>query len=82
MKIINRDQDLVKSMRTNFHGPLNVTRSVLPMLREKGDATLLYVSSQAAWHADPSAAAYCASKAALEGKVFFFFFFFPFVGLF
>lgn len=88
--INNRDQDLVKSMRTNFHGPLNITRSILPMLREKGNATLLYVSSQAAWHGDPSAAAYCASKAALEGKNLFiylfihsfFYFFFSLLSLF
>jgi NAD(P)-dependent dehydrogenase (short-subunit alcohol dehydrogenase family) len=49
------------------------------MLREKGNATLLYVSSQAAWHGDPSAAAYCASKAALEGKNIFIFFIFFFI---
>jgi NAD(P)-dependent dehydrogenase (short-subunit alcohol dehydrogenase family) len=66
---VNRDDDFVRSMRTNFHGPMNVTRSILPRLRQKGSGTLLYVSSQSAWHADPSAAAYCSSKAALEGAV-------------
>ncbi|KAI6091840.1 hypothetical protein F4821DRAFT_225701 [Hypoxylon rubiginosum] len=55
--------------RTNVHGPLNVTRAILPKLRAKGKGTLLYVSSQAGWHADPGAAGYCASKFALEGAV-------------
>lgn len=54
-------------MKTNFHGPMNITRAILPKLRAKGNGTLLYISSQAAWHGDPSAAAYCSSKFALEG---------------
>ncbi|KAI1278544.1 hypothetical protein F5Y07DRAFT_387897 [Xylaria sp. FL0933] len=62
-------QELEDVMKTNFHGPMNITRSVLPKLREKGKGTLLYMSSQAGWHADPSASGYCASKFALEGAV-------------
>lgn len=57
------------AFRTNFHGPLNITRAVLPKLRAKGKGTLFYMSSQAAWHADPGAAGYCASKFALEGML-------------
>lgn len=57
-----------KSFQVNFHGPMNITRAVLPHLRKRGSGTLLYVSSQAAWHADPSASGYCCSKFALEGK--------------
>lgn len=55
------------SFKTNFHGPLNITRAFLPRLRKKGAGTLVYISSQAAWHVDPNAGAYCASKFALEG---------------
>ncbi|KAM0215298.1 hypothetical protein ACHAQI_003081 [Fusarium lateritium] len=62
-------EDMEKSFRVNFHGPMNITRAVLPHLRKKGSGTLLYVSSQAAWHADPSASGYCSSKFALEGAV-------------
>ncbi|KAF9875875.1 short-chain oxidoreductase [Colletotrichum karsti] len=58
-----------ESFRTNFHGPMNITRAFLPFLRKKGTGTLLYLGSQAAWHADPSAGAYCASKAALSMAV-------------
>ncbi|RYP22087.1 hypothetical protein DL765_001846 [Monosporascus sp. GIB2] len=62
-------RDMEDVFRTNFHGPLNITRALLPRLRSKGNGTLFYMSSQAAWHADPSAAGYCASKFALEGAV-------------
>ncbi|KAM0543980.1 hypothetical protein ACHAPJ_012004 [Fusarium lateritium] len=61
--------DMEKSFRVNFHGPLNITRAALPHLRKKGSGTLLYVSSQAAWHADLSASGYCSTKFALEGAV-------------
>ncbi|KAI0973162.1 hypothetical protein F4678DRAFT_428124 [Xylaria arbuscula] len=62
-------QELEDVMKTNFHGPINITRSLLPKLRAKRKGTLLYMSSQAGWHADPSASGYCASKFALEGAV-------------
>ncbi|RYP09550.1 hypothetical protein DL764_001235 [Monosporascus ibericus] len=62
-------QDMEDAFKTNFHGPLNITRALLPRLRSKGNGTLFYMSSQAGWHADPSAAGYCASKFALEGAV-------------
>ncbi|KAI2634086.1 NAD(P)-binding protein [Hypomontagnella submonticulosa] len=62
-------EDMEDVFKTNFHGPLNITRAVLPRLRAKGSGTLLYLSSQAAWHADPSAAGYCASKAALGAAI-------------
>lgn len=68
--IINlRPQELEGIMKTNFHGPMNITRSLLPRLRAKGSGTLFYVSSQAGWHADPGASGYCASKFALEGML-------------
>ncbi|KAJ9144917.1 NAD(P)-binding protein [Pleurostoma richardsiae] len=62
-------EDFERTMNTNFHGPLNITRAFLPYLRGKGSGTLLYISSQAGWHADPAASAYCASKFALEGAI-------------
>ncbi|KAI0836004.1 hypothetical protein F5Y06DRAFT_305612 [Hypoxylon sp. FL0890] len=62
-------QELKDIFDTNFHGPLNITRALLPKLRAKKRGTLLYISSQAGWHADPGAAGYCGSKFALEGAV-------------
>ncbi|KAL7934151.1 NAD(P)-binding protein [Trichoderma chlorosporum] len=62
-------EDMDSSFRVNFHGPLNITRAILPRLRAKDKGTLLYVGSQAAWHADPSAGSYCAAKFSLSGAV-------------
>ncbi|ETS73841.1 hypothetical protein PFICI_14787 [Pestalotiopsis fici W106-1] len=62
-------KDMEDAFKTNFHGPLNITRALLPKIRAKGQGTLLYMSSQAGWHADPGAAGYCATKFALEGAV-------------
>lgn len=64
----NRQQSLESVFKTNFHGPLTITRALLPKLRAKGTGTLLYIGSQAAWHADPSATGYCSSKAALGSE--------------
>ncbi|KAI1332876.1 NAD(P)-binding protein [Xylariaceae sp. FL0255] len=55
--------------KTNFHGPMNITRALLPKFRERGTGTLCFMSSQAGWHADPGASGYCATKFALEGAV-------------
>ncbi|QYT04460.1 hypothetical protein H0G86_011366 [Trichoderma simmonsii] len=62
-------EDMDSSFKVNFHGPLNITRAILPRFRAKNKGTLLYVGSQAAWHADPSAGSYCAAKFALSGAV-------------
>ncbi|GKU08297.1 oxidoreductase yusz [Fusarium langsethiae] len=62
-------EDMERSLQVNLHGPLNITRAILPHFKKRKSGTLLYVSSQAAWHSDPSASSYCASKFALEGAV-------------
>ncbi|PNP58825.1 hypothetical protein THARTR1_01073 [Trichoderma harzianum] len=62
-------EDMDSSFKVNFHGPLNITRAILPRFRAKNKGTLLYIGSQAAWHANPSAGGYCAAKFALSGAV-------------
>ncbi|KAJ3954730.1 hypothetical protein N0V92_008774, partial [Colletotrichum tropicale] len=62
-------EQMEECFRTNFHGPLNIARAFLPFLRERGTGTLVFLSSQAAWHVDISAGAYCASKVALSAAV-------------
>ncbi|KAK8078607.1 hypothetical protein PG996_004777 [Apiospora saccharicola] len=62
-------QELEDIFKTNFHGPLNITRALLPKIRARGTGTLLYMSSQAGWHAQPTATGYCATKHALEAAV-------------
>ncbi|KAK7919957.1 hypothetical protein PG985_007979 [Apiospora marii] len=64
-----KQKELDDIFKTNFHGPLNITRALLPKFRARGSGTLLYLSSQAGWHADATATGYCATKHALEAAV-------------
>lgn len=52
---------------TNFFGPLNVTRAVLPTLRAQRSGQIITVTSTAAFVGGAFTSAYAASKSALEG---------------
>jgi NAD(P)-dependent dehydrogenase (short-subunit alcohol dehydrogenase family) len=54
-------------METNFFGPLNVTRAVLPILRAQRGGQVITVTSTAGLIGGEFTAAYAASKFALEG---------------
>lgn len=54
-------------METNFFGPLNVTRAVLPIMRAQRSGQVISVSSLAGMIGQEFFAAYAASKFALEG---------------
>ncbi|MFC3688927.1 SDR family oxidoreductase [Aquipuribacter hungaricus] len=54
-------------METNFFGPLNVTRTVLPLMREQRSGQVITVTSAAGLMGQEFVAAYAASKFALEG---------------
>ena len=54
-------------METNFFGPLNVTRAILPILRSQRSGQVITVSSLAGLIGQEFVAAYAASKFALEG---------------
>ncbi len=54
-------------METNFFGPLNVTRAVLPIMRAQGSGQIITVSSLAGLIGQEFVVAYAASKFALEG---------------
>ncbi|KAH8816534.1 putative hydroxybutyrate dehydrogenase [Xylogone sp. PMI_703] len=60
---------LLRSFQTNVFGPVNVTRAVLPHMREKKSGTIVFVGSQAGWQGEASATGYAASKFAQEGIV-------------
>ncbi|KAL5335954.1 hypothetical protein BJX70DRAFT_410165 [Aspergillus crustosus] len=65
-------EDMQRSLDTNFHGPINLTRAALPHFRSKGangQGLIIYMGSQAGFWGEPAGAAYCASKFALEGAV-------------
>lgn len=54
-------------METNFFGPLNVTRAVLPIMRRQRSGQVITVTSTAGLVGAEFCAAYAASKFALEG---------------
>ncbi|WAM19084.1 SDR family oxidoreductase [Rhodococcus sp. JS3073] len=54
-------------METNFFGPLNVTRAILPVMRKRRSGHVITVSSTAGLVGQEFCAAYAASKFALEG---------------
>lgn len=56
-------------METNFFGPLNVTRAVLPAMRARRAGQIITITSTAALVGSPFCAAYTASKFALEGWI-------------
>ncbi|MCC7411477.1 MAG: SDR family oxidoreductase [Gammaproteobacteria bacterium] len=60
------EADLERVMRTNFHGPLWLTRAVLPHMRAQGGGTVIMMSSLSALVGLPGESIYSASKAALE----------------
>jgi NAD(P)-dependent dehydrogenase (short-subunit alcohol dehydrogenase family) len=56
-----------RQMEVNFFGPMNVTRAVLPVMREQRSGQVVTLSSTAGLVGQEFVAAYCASKFALEG---------------
>lgn len=54
-------------METNFFGPLNVTRAVLPIMRQQRSGQVITITSAAGLMGQEFCAAYAASKFALEG---------------
>jgi NAD(P)-dependent dehydrogenase (short-subunit alcohol dehydrogenase family) len=61
------DDQLRKQMETNFFGPLNVTRAILPVMRQQRSGHVITISSAAGLIGQEFCAAYAASKFALEG---------------
>lgn len=63
------DAQFRAQMETNFFGPLNVTRAILPIMRKQRSGQVITVTSTAALVGMEFCAAYAASKFALEGWV-------------
>jgi NAD(P)-dependent dehydrogenase (short-subunit alcohol dehydrogenase family) len=61
------DEAFRAQMETNFFGPLNVTRAVLPVMRAQGSGQVITVSSLAGLIGQEFVVAYAASKFAIEG---------------
>jgi NAD(P)-dependent dehydrogenase (short-subunit alcohol dehydrogenase family) len=65
-EVISPDQ-FRQQMETNFFGPVNVTRAVLPVMRAQRSGHVITFSSTAGLTGQEFVAAYCASKFATEG---------------
>ncbi len=61
------DEEIRAQMETNFFGVQNVTREVIPLMRQRRKGKIINISSIAGLSASPSFSAYNASKWALEG---------------
>ena len=61
------DEQLRKQMETNFFGPLNVTRAILPVMRRQRSGQVITITSAAGLLGREFCAAYAPSKFALEG---------------
>jgi NAD(P)-dependent dehydrogenase (short-subunit alcohol dehydrogenase family) len=61
------DKEFRDQMETNFFGALNVTREMIPLMRNRPGAKVINISSVAGFSASPGFSAYNASKWALEG---------------
>ena len=59
----------MSSFHTNFFGAVNLTRSLLPHLREKRSGSLVYMGSISAYVGEFAAVPYISSKGALESKL-------------
>lgn len=60
------EDEIKKAFQTNFHGPINVIKAVLPQMREQGFGHILNITSIAGYMGLPYRGIYSASKAALE----------------
>ena len=58
--------DVESLFKTNFFGPLEMIKKVLPIMRKNGGGLIINITSIAAYIGLPFRGIYCASKSALE----------------
>lgn len=60
------NEEIVNNFNTNYFGPINVTKAVLPIMRKQGSGLVINITSIAGYMGLPFRGVYSASKAALE----------------
>lgn len=60
------DSEIIKAFRTNYLGPVNVIKSVLPQMRKQGYGHIINITSIAGYMGLPYRGIYSSTKAALE----------------
>ena len=60
------DEEIRKAFETNFHGPLNVIKAVMPAMRSQGGGHIINITSIAGYMGLPYRGIYSATKSALE----------------
>ncbi|MFL5742501.1 MAG: SDR family oxidoreductase [Flavisolibacter sp.] len=60
-------EEIEQQLQTSLYGPMNVTRSVLPLMRKQGSGHIISISSTAGIASYEFCSAYSASKFGLEG---------------
>ncbi len=63
------EQDELRQLRVNYLGPMSLTRSFLPYMREHGRGHIITISSVSGMMAMPTMSSYSASKFAIEGAM-------------
>jgi len=60
------EEEIIKNFTTNYFGPINVTKAVLPLMRKQNVGLVINITSIAGYMGLPYRGIYSASKAALE----------------
>jgi NAD(P)-dependent dehydrogenase (short-subunit alcohol dehydrogenase family) len=61
------EDELRRQFDTNFFGTVELTKAVLPQMRERRSGSVIVLTSMAGVVASPGVSSYCSSKFALEG---------------
>ncbi|MBT8252437.1 MAG: SDR family oxidoreductase [Flavobacteriaceae bacterium] len=60
------ESEIRKNFETNFMGPVNMMKAILPLMRQNNNGLIINITSIAGFMGLPYRGVYCASKASLE----------------
>ncbi|PMD25718.1 NAD(P)-binding protein [Hyaloscypha hepaticicola] len=60
-------EKLMEQLDVNLFGPINMTKALLPHLRERKTGTIIFIGSLFSWYGRPNVGPYAISKHALAG---------------